>query len=87
MRLVGVAIANARFFAAVFIVFDLIQRYSLPLTGCIAGENKEVIPCVLRAVLPVFFMSLSFHQSIVSAMLHVLFHRPITRANTSYVIL
>ena len=32
------------------IVSNYIQRYSPPLTGVIAGENKGVIPHVLRAV-------------------------------------
>jgi len=56
MRLVGVAIANARFLVALLIAFGCFQRYSPPLTGCIAGENKGVKPHLFRAVYPFGFM-------------------------------
>ena len=41
---------------ALLIVFDFIQRYSPPLTGVIAGENKGVNPHGFRAVYPFGFM-------------------------------
>ncbi len=56
MRLVGVAIANARFLIALLIVFNFIQRYSPPLTGVIAGGNEGVKPLGFKAVLPFGFM-------------------------------
>ncbi len=56
MRLVGVAIDNARFLIALLIAFGHIQQYSLPLTGCIAGENKGVKPHGLHAVYTFGFM-------------------------------
>ena len=56
MRLVGVAIANAGFLIALLIAFGCFQRYSPPLTGCIAGENKGVKPHGLNAVYPFGFM-------------------------------
>ncbi len=56
MRLVGVAIDNARFLIALLIAFGCFLRYSLPLTGCIAGENKWVKPHDFCAVYPFVFM-------------------------------
>ena len=52
MRQVAVAV----FRIALLIVFDFIQRYSPPLTGVIAGENKGVNPHGFRAVYPFGFM-------------------------------
>ena len=44
-------VSISRFFVALLIVSNYIQRYSLPLTGAIAGENKGVKPHGLSAVL------------------------------------
>ena len=49
-------VAEAGFLVSLLIVFDYIQWYSLPFTGCIPGENKEMKPPLFRAVYPFGFM-------------------------------
>ena len=59
--LVLVAIAVTGFLVALLIVFNFIQRYSPPLTGVIAGENKGAKPHGFSAVYPFGFMCWTVH--------------------------
>ena len=48
----------ARLFDTFLTTINLIQRCLIPLTGCIAGENKEAKPQVLCAVYLLGFMQI-----------------------------